>query len=80
MEDSKKKDLIILLLFLLSFVLFVVSLYFTFMKEKTPNLTQDEMAEITNVDTGNIAYNRSGTIGAPAENAVETQAVTPALQ
>ncbi len=46
-----------MLLFLLSFLLFVVSLYFTFIKDKNPaDLTREEMAEITNVETGNVDY------------------------
>ncbi len=56
-DDSKKKDMVILLLFLLSFILFIVSLYFTFMKDKKPQVSQAEMAEITNIETGNIDYN-----------------------
>lgn len=55
-DDGKKKDMIIFLLFLLSFVLFVVSLYFTFMKKEKNDLEQSELAEITNVETGNIDY------------------------
>jgi len=56
-DDSKRKDMVILLLFLLSFILFVVSLYFTFMRDQKANtLTQDEIAEITNIETGNIDY------------------------
>ena len=58
--DSKKKDLIILLLFLLSFLLFLVSLYFTFIKKKNISLDEpiitSKLPEITNVQTGNITY------------------------
>jgi len=61
-DDSKKKDMIILWLFLLSFILFVVSLYFTFMRDKTPaDLQPGEIAEIANVDTGNIDYTTNDT-------------------
>jgi len=82
-DDSKKKDLIILLLFFLSFILFVVSLYFTFMKEKDPNdLTQAEMAEITNVETGNIDYSQPGAIEEPEVNVVveKPETVQPTIQ
>lgn len=78
--------MIILLLFLLSFVLFVVSLYFTFMKEKDPSdLTQEEMAEITNVDTGNIDYNVTGVIEEPevkivVENPQTQETLQPTIQ
>jgi len=49
--------MIILLLFFLSFLLFIVSLYFTFIREKrASDLTQSEIAEIVNVETGNIDY------------------------
>jgi len=58
-DDSKKKDLIILVLFLFSFILFVVSLYYTFMKDRTPEVSQEELAQITNIDKGNINYNLS---------------------
>ena len=51
--------MIILLLFLLSFILFVVSLYFTFMRDKASNLSQSDIAEIANVETGNIDYSTS---------------------
>ncbi|MFA6256621.1 MAG: hypothetical protein WC606_05625 [Candidatus Absconditabacterales bacterium] len=62
-DDSKKKDLIILLLFLLSFILFVVSLYFTFMRDKkASDLTQSEIAEMANIETGNIEYTPQGTL------------------
>ncbi len=57
-EDSKKKDLIILILFLLSFILFIVSLYFTFMRDKkVDQLSQEDIAQITNIATWNIDYN-----------------------
>lgn len=70
--DSKKKDLIILLLFLLSFLLFLVSLYFTFIKKndispKEPVITP-KLPEITNVQTGNITYT-SGTLYQNNDNA-----------
>ncbi|HMS91504.1 MAG TPA: hypothetical protein PKC87_04750, partial [Candidatus Absconditabacterales bacterium] len=56
-DDSKKKDIIILALFLLSFVLFVVSVYFTFMKDKKGEVVNDsDIAEIVNIETGNIDY------------------------
>lgn len=56
-DNSKKKDLIIFLLFLFSFVLFVVSLYFTFMRDKkAEDLTSSEISEIANIETGNIDY------------------------
>ncbi len=56
-DESKKKDLIILVLFLLSFILFVVSLYFTFMRDKKlEGLSQSEISEIANIQTGNIDY------------------------
>ena len=48
--------MIIFLLFLLSFVLFVVSLYFTFMKNEKNDLAQSDIAEIANIETGNIDY------------------------
>lgn len=39
----------------------MVSLYFTFLRDKQPNdLTAEEMAQITNIETGNIAYNTPG--------------------
>jgi len=51
-DESKKKDFIILILFFLSFVLFIVSLYFTFIREKkTSDLTKSEIAEIVNIET-----------------------------
>lgn len=62
-DDSKRKDLIILVLFLLSFLLFAVSLYYTFIKDKTP--TQDELTHIPNIETGNIDYNGVTTIEEP---------------
>lgn len=56
-DTSKKKDVIILALFLFSFILFLVSLYFTFIKDKkVDEATSSDMSEITNVDTGNIDY------------------------
>jgi len=49
--------MIILLLFFLSFLLFVVSLYFTFIRDqKTEEMAQSEIAEIANIETGNINY------------------------
>ena len=82
-DDTKKKDLIILILFLLSFVLFVVSLYYTFMRDKTPN--QEELAQITNVETGNINYNIATTIEEPEvkisiENTQTQETLTPTVQ
>lgn len=61
-DDSKRKDVIILLLFLLSFILFAVSLYVTFMKnKKTEALSQSEIVEIANIETGNIDYTTTAT-------------------
>jgi hypothetical protein len=61
-DNSKRKDVIILLLFLLSFILFAVSLYVTFMKnKKTEDLSQSEIAEIANIETGNIEYSTTDT-------------------
>lgn len=55
--DSKKKDMVILVLFLLSFLLFVVSLYITFAKnKKIENANESYIAEIENIETGNIDY------------------------
>ncbi len=83
-DDSKKKDMVILLLFLLSFVLFVVSLYFTFMRDQKVNtLTQDEIAEITNIETGNIDYTMPiSTETPPAENQeiVTVDTTTPPVE
>lgn len=63
LDDSKKKDLIILLLFLLSFLLFLVSIYFTFIKQKQPTeVTPAELAEITNIQTGDIAYTQTNQV------------------
>ena len=54
--------MIILVLFLMSFILFIVSLYFTFMKDKKVNdVSQTETNEITNIDTGNIDYSNVDT-------------------
>ena len=79
-DDSKRKDMIILLLFLLSFILFVVSLYFTFMRDRTPNLTQSQIAEIANVETWNINYNTStGTVQTPVTTPNAVQPTTPNL-
>lgn len=56
-DESKKKDLIILVLFFLSFILFVVSLYYTFIRDKkVENLSPSQISEIANIDTGNIDY------------------------
>jgi hypothetical protein len=56
-DNSKKKDMVILLLFLLSFILFLASLYFTFKRDKkVEDLTQSEIAEIANIDLWNIDY------------------------
>ncbi len=61
-DESKKKDMIILLLFFLSFLLFVVSLYFTFIRDKQEEkLPQSEIAEIANIETGNIDYTTTDT-------------------
>lgn len=69
--------MIILLLFLLSFVLFVVSLYFTFMRDKkSSEITQEEMAEITNIETGNIDYT---TPDAAIEQTTPTTPTTPTV-
>lgn len=54
-DTSQKKDIIILILFLLSFLLFVVSLYFTFIKDKKAEELRSS-TEITNIDKGNINY------------------------
>lgn len=73
--------MIILLLFLLSFVLFVVSLYFTFMRDKTANnLTSSDMAEITNVETGNIDYTTTTGTVQPQETSTTTADTTTAVQ
>jgi len=78
--------MIILLLFLLSFVLFIVSLYFTFMKDKKPEeLTSSELSEITNIDTGNIDYNATGMIEEPevtigVENPQTQEILQPTIQ
>ncbi len=82
-DDSKKKDLIILFLFLLSFLLFVVSLYFTFIKEKNPsNLTQEERTEIMNIETGNINYDQPSTVEEPEVKVIveKPEAIQPTLQ
>ena len=80
-DDSKKKDMIILLLFLLSFVLFVVSLYFTFMRDKkASDLTPLEMAEITNVETGNIDYTTTDAVQEPETTSPVTTIVQPTVQ
>lgn len=77
-DDSKKKDMIILLLFLLSFVLFVVSLYFTFMRDKkTEELTPSELSEITNIDTGNIDYTSSDTVTYTEDTSTGTTVIAP---
>lgn len=61
-DNSQKKDLIILLLFFLSFGLFVVSLYFTFMRDKKgEDIASLGISTITNVATGNIDYDKAGT-------------------
>lgn len=68
-DHSKRKDLIILMLFLLSFILFVVSLYFTFTKDKTAEGLQSELSEITNIEKENIDY---GTVDTDSTQATET--------
>ena len=59
-DNSQKKDLIILWLFFLSFALFVGSMYVTFMRD-TPKdaVLQAGLSDITNIATGNIDYNNS---------------------
>ncbi|MCX6824952.1 MAG: hypothetical protein NTY80_01895 [candidate division SR1 bacterium] len=83
-DASKKKDLIIFLLFLFSFVLFMVSLYFTFMRDKkVKEFAPSEIAEIANVDTGNIDYTKdtrsSNSDPAVEENTATVQATVQAL-
>jgi len=79
-DKSKTKDMIILLLFLLSFALFVVSLYVTFIQKKDISIvTQQEIAAIANVETGNIDYSQSSTIEEPEVNTiVEKQEIVQA--
>lgn len=83
-DDSKKKDMMILLLFLLSFILFVVSLYFTFMRDKkSENLSDSDMAEITNIETGNIDYTTTVDTGVVQEQTpavVVNTTVEPTVQ
>ncbi len=84
-DDSKKKDLIIFLLFLLSFILFIISLYFTFLKDKkVEEFTPSELSEITNIETGNIDYSTtSSTITQEQDistGSTDTAAVQPAVQ
>ncbi len=56
-DESKKKDIIILVLFLLSFILFVFSLYFTFTKDRrAEKLNTAATGEMTNISKGNIDY------------------------
>ncbi len=56
-DTSKRKDIIILILFLLSFLLFVCSLYFTITKQdRNTTPSSSNTPEITNIDTGNIKY------------------------
>jgi len=56
-DKSKRKDVVILILFLCSFILFIVSLYVTFIKEtKVSTVVPSEISEITNIDTGNVEY------------------------
>lgn len=79
-DDSKRKDLIILLLFLFSFILFIVSLYFTFMRDKkAEDLSPSELAEITNIETGNIDYSAAGAIEEEIPE-TDTSAVQPTVQ
>ncbi|MCX6824147.1 MAG: hypothetical protein NT085_03385 [candidate division SR1 bacterium] len=83
-DDSKRKDTIILLLFFLSFLLFVISLYFTFIRDKkAEEISQSNTAEITNIATGNIDYTSSdiGVIpGEQAQTTVVNTAVEPTTQ
>ena len=47
-------------MFFLSFILFLASLYFTFIRDKkTDQSSQPNIAEIANIDTGNIDYTDS---------------------
>ena len=72
-DNSQKKDVIILVLFLLSFILFIVSLYFTFMRDKkVENSTQADIAEIANIETGNIDYTTQDTGSLPPSEVVST--------
>ncbi|MEI6671981.1 MAG: hypothetical protein WCL02_01075 [bacterium] len=62
--------MIILVLFILSFLLFVISLYFTFIKDKKA----EELAsstEITNIDTGNIDYTKEVNVEIPESTDTE---------
>ena len=82
-DDSKKKDLIILILFLLSFVLFVISLYYTFKKDILSN--QEDLGQITNIRTGNIDYNLETNIEEPEtkmtiENSKIQETLPPTIQ
>ncbi len=80
-DGSKKKDLIILLLFLFSFILFLVSLYFTFMRNKKSDTpSQSTMPEITNVDTGNIDYTTMNTGSIVQEETSPATGITPPVQ
>lgn len=78
-DESKKKDFIILLLFLLSFVLFIISLYFTFMRDKATTLTSWEIAEIANIETWNIDYT-SSTPAQEQEISPTPQTIQPTIQ
>lgn len=80
-DDSKKKDIMILLLFFVSFALFVLSLYFTLMRDKKAEIiVQSELAEITNIETGNIDYTSVQTWGEiPPIITVETPATVQAV-
>ncbi len=81
-DESKKKDLIILLLFILSFGLFLASIYFTFIRDKKEkDLWPSEIAQITNIDTGNIDYTDTSVQTPPTENVNPSPAaVQPTVQ
>lgn len=73
--------MIILLLFFLSFLLFVVSLYFTFMRDqKSENLPQSEIAEIANIETGNIDYTTTIDTGMVQEEQTPAVVVNTAVE
>lgn len=76
-DNSKKKDLIILMLFIFSFILFVVSLYFTFVRDKKVEELSQDIAEIANIETGNINYTKPDT---DSVSVSETYTDTPTIQ